>query len=37
MLVWLGFVLNFLFLTAAAVVDFLPGAEYWTKQSTSSS
>lgn len=30
MLVWLGFVMNFLFLAAAAIVDFLPGAEYWT-------
>lgn len=30
MLVWVGFVMNFLFLAAAAVVDFLPGAEYWT-------
>ena len=30
LLVWLGFVLNFLFIAAAALVDFLPGAEYWT-------
>lgn len=30
MMVWMGFVMNFLFLAAATVVDFLPGAEYWT-------
>ena len=30
MLVWVGFAMNFLFLAAAAIVDFLPGAEYWT-------
>lgn len=30
LLVWMGFLLNFLFIAAAALVDFLPGAEYWT-------
>ena len=30
MLVWMGFILNFLFIAAAALVDVLPGAEYWT-------
>ena len=29
-LVWMGFLLNFLFIVAAAIVDWLPGAEYWT-------
>ncbi len=28
--VWLGFLLNFLFIAAAAIVDVLPGADYWT-------
>lgn len=30
MLVWMGFVMNFLFIAAAALVDCLPGADYWT-------
>lgn len=30
LLVWMGFLLNFLFIAAAALVDALPGAEYWT-------
>lgn len=30
LMVWLGFLLNFLFIAAAAIVDVLPGADYWT-------
>jgi hypothetical protein len=30
LMVWMGFLLNFLFIAAAAIVDALPGAEYWT-------
>lgn len=30
MLIWLGFAMNFFFVTICALCDMIPGAEYWT-------
>lgn len=30
MLIWMGFVMNFFFVSVGALCDWLPGAEYWT-------
>lgn len=32
LLIWMGFLLNFLFIGVAAICDLLPGADYWTNQ-----
>ena len=32
LLIWLGFLLNFLFMAIGALVDVIPGASYWTNQ-----
>ena len=29
LLIWMGFAMNFFFVTMAAIADFIPGADYW--------
>ncbi|MBQ4484814.1 MAG: queuosine precursor transporter [Prevotella sp.] len=31
LLIWMGFAMNFFFVTMAAIADFIPGADYWNR------